>query len=176
MIDAVSTARQPACMVWGAIWLCRGGRIRRSPLVIMTRDTSARRHGYSSTSYIQALEEGLLPNYRVRQRFMQDNAPIHTLRVSRNWLQVHQINTINWPPYSPDLNPIEHLWWALKREAYRRNPNIDSINTTESWAEFEACLKAAWVAIPNTLIYTLITSMPRRIEACRLARGYQTKY
>ncbi|XP_014550456.1 hypothetical protein COCVIDRAFT_64639, partial [Bipolaris victoriae FI3] len=81
-----------------------------------------------------------------------------------------------WPPYSPDLNPIEHLWWALKREVYRLYPNIDNINTVDSWAEFQNCLKTAWVAIPDSLIHTLITSMPRRIEACRAARGYQTKY
>lgn len=142
----------------------------------MTRDITARRHGYTSNSYIAALEEGLLPYYRPGQLFMQDNSPIHTSQLSRNWLQLHQINTINWPPYSPDLNPIEHLWWALKREVYRLYPNIDNINTVDSWAEFQSCLKTAWVAIPDSLIHTLITSMPRRIEACRAARGYQTKY
>lgn len=176
MIEAVSTARQPARMVWGAIWMAEGGQIGRSPLVIMTRDTSAQRHGYTSNSYTQALEEGLLPIYKTGQPFMQDNAPIHKSNISKDWLDIHNINTIDWPPYSPDLNPIEHLWWALKKEVYRQNPDIDSIRSVESWVEFEDCLKRAWVAIPDELIHSLITSMPRRLDACRLARGYQTKY
>ena len=107
---------------------------------------------------------------------MQDNVPIHKSNISRDWLDIHNINTIDWPPYSPDLNPIEHLWWALKKEFYRQNPDIDSIRSVESWVEFEDCLKRAWVAIPDELIHSLIISMPRRLDACRLARGYQTRY
>ena len=40
---------------------------------------------------------------------MQDNASIHTSRLARDWLQEHGIEVTDWPPYSPDLNPIEHL-------------------------------------------------------------------
>jgi hypothetical protein len=43
-------------MVWGAIW--RGGK---SDIVVMIRDQTARRRGYTSLSYQQALTEGLLP-------------------------------------------------------------------------------------------------------------------
>jgi len=45
---------------------------------------------------------------------MQDNAPIHTANIIRNWLDEHSIPLVDWPPYSPVLNPIEHVWAKLK--------------------------------------------------------------
>ena len=53
--------------------------------------------------------KGLLPSYRTSQLFVQDNARIYTSRVVRTFLADHQITTLDWPAYSPDLNPIEHL-------------------------------------------------------------------
>ena len=69
----------------GYNWITPGGRAGRSPLVIMDRDTSARRNGYTARSYIQALEEGLRDNYKPGEWFMQDNAPIHTAQISKEW-------------------------------------------------------------------------------------------
>ena len=46
-------------MVWGMVW--RGDRF---PLVIMERDPDSKYNGYTSNSYIWALEEGLFPYYR----------------------------------------------------------------------------------------------------------------
>ena len=109
IITEVSTSRPPAQMVWGAIWLDKRGRPRRSPLVIMERDPDAPRNGYTARSYIAALEEGLLPHYRQSQLFMQDNARIHTSHAVRAFMAKHHITVMNWPPYSLDLNPIKHL-------------------------------------------------------------------
>ena len=108
---------------------------------------------------------------------MQDNAPIHTAGDSKEWLETHGVWTIEFPRYSPDLNPIEHLWWALKKKLHELYPEFDTIGDSEiEWARFEAGLTEAWAALPDSLIRTLITSMPRRLDAVRHARGFQTKY
>jgi hypothetical protein len=48
--------------------------------------------------------------------FQQDNARPHVARVCQDFLANHSINPLDWPPYSPDLSPMEHLW----NEVYRR--------------------------------------------------------
>jgi transposase len=170
MISQVSTGQKPAQMVWGAIWLDERGRPRRSPLVIMERDPNAPRGGYSSQSYINTLREGLLPHYRPSQLFMHDNARIHTSRAVRSFLRDHHINAINWPAYSPDLNPIERLWWALKKRMYKYYPQYNNFSIAEEeWEGFCEALKECWRSIPRRLIKQLIESMPRRIVAVRKA-------
>ena len=104
MVEEKETSQQPARMVWAAIWMTPGGKIGRSPLVIMTCDALAKRNGYTSLSYTRALEEGLRDYDRPGELLMQDNAPIHTAHRSREWLEVHGVHTTDWPPYSPNLN------------------------------------------------------------------------
>ena len=177
MITQVTTGKIKSQMVWGAIWLDERGHGRRSPLVIMERDTDAAGSGYTSQSYIQALRKGLLPSYRTSQLFVQDNARIHTSRAVRTFLADHQITTLDWPAYSPDLNPIEHLWWQLKRRMNKFYPQYNNYSETqEQWDGFCYALKDCWRRIPRRRIEQLITSMPRRLGACRAARGWQTKY
>ncbi|XP_071083894.1 uncharacterized protein [Haliotis cracherodii] len=40
----------------------------------------------------------------------EDNSLPHTARVTRDFLQQHNIQIMPRPALSPDLNPIEHLW------------------------------------------------------------------
>lgn len=159
-------------MVWAAVW-----RDGRSELIIMERDSNSRRQGYTARSYQKALEEGLLPVYDGIHRFQQDNARIHTSASSIEWLQVHAIEYIDWPAHSPDLNPIEHVWKALKERIISLFPHLRELNNNEvSRAELKRCMKEAWAAIPQSLIQRLIESLPRRLEAVIRARGYYTKY
>src|SRR5690242_10071341 len=97
--------------------------------------------------------------------------------VVREFLETYGIHIIEWPLYSLDLNPIEHLWWALKRLLYKQYPQITTISyTKEDWDQFTEALKDCWRRIPSRLIEKLILGMPRRLNACRQARGYQTRY
>ena len=52
---------------------------------------------------------------------MQDNAPIHTTKKVRLWFEMHRVEVMEWPPYSPDLNLIKHLWYRLKELVFKRH-------------------------------------------------------
>ncbi|UYV82428.1 hypothetical protein LAZ67_21002074 [Cordylochernes scorpioides] len=45
--------------------------------------------------------------------YQQDNARPHTARISQQALQ--DVQMLPWPPYSPDLSPIEHGWDIIGR-------------------------------------------------------------
>jgi hypothetical protein len=106
-------------MIWGAIF---GGGC--TDLFKMNRDPNSKRNGYSRWSYLEALQTNL-PQIMIEDWiFMHDNAPIHIAYNAQNWLCDNDINTMDWPPYSPDLNPIEHAWAKLKEM-------IDRLHTSQ---------------------------------------------
>jgi transposase len=39
-------------------------------------------------------------------------------------LAAHDVVLENWPPYSPDRNPIEHVWRILKEKAQYMYPDL----------------------------------------------------
>jgi hypothetical protein len=102
--------------------------------------------------------------------FQQDNDPKHTSRLAHQWFANNGIEVLDWPAQSPDLNPIEHLWWHLKRRLneYETEPN----GIQELWERVEK----EWNAIPTQICLDLIESMPRRIAAVSKARGGYTTY
>jgi hypothetical protein len=159
-------------MVWGAIW--KGGR---SHLVIMERDEEAPRNGYSARSYRTALKEGLLPYYQPWMRFMQDNAPIHKEEATMAWFLQHGIELLDWPPHSPDLNPIEHVWKALKQMITKMHPEIRYLKKNQAHIQkLKEWMVEAWYAIEQGHIDNLIDSWPRRLRECIRAKGYYTHY
>ncbi|GFX52434.1 retrovirus-related Pol polyprotein from transposon 297 [Trichonephila clavipes] len=54
--------------------------------------------------------------------FMDDNARLHRANIVDECLQSEDIPRMDWPAYSPDLNPIEHVWDMLGRRIAARQP------------------------------------------------------
>ncbi|GFV54738.1 transposable element Tcb1 transposase [Trichonephila clavipes] len=54
--------------------------------------------------------------------FMDDNARPHHANIVDECLQSKDITRMDWPAYSPDLNPIEHVWDMLGRRIAARQP------------------------------------------------------
>ena len=126
--------------------------------------------------YTSILDDYLLPTikyYKLKRNklfFQQDGDSKHTSKAARKWLNDNKITILEWPPQSPDLNPIEHLWHHLKRRLanYKTEPR----GILELWERVEA----EWDKIPTDVCINLIESMPRRIEALLKAKGKNTKY
>ena len=88
-------------MMWGCF---QGNKL--GPLVLCPEGRM------NSTKYCSVLQEYFLPfwdNLDYGSIFMQDGAPPHSSKYTKSWQEEHGISTMDWPPQSPDLNPIENL-------------------------------------------------------------------
>ena len=87
---------------------------------------------------------------------MDDNARPHRARIVEQFLQENHINRMDWPPKSPDMNIIEHVWSRLKLLVCSREHVLETLDQLR-----EAILQE-WENIPQEFINTLVGSMPRR--------------
>ncbi|GFX11871.1 transposable element Tcb2 transposase [Trichonephila clavipes] len=102
--------------------------------------------------------------------FMDDNAPCHRTVAAEQLLESEDIERMDWPARSPDLNPIEHVWDFLgRRLADRTLPPV-------TIRELRLALQDECAAMPQQLIVTLILSMGRRCETCLPVRGDHIPY
>jgi hypothetical protein len=94
--------------------------------------------------------------------FLQDNAPTHSAHVTRKWLHDHGITYLDFPPYSPDLNPIENVWQHVEKRVEKRLPKTVD--------ELQDVIAEEWMNTPKELLIKLAHSMPKRcldvVAAC----------
>jgi transposase len=71
---------------------------------------------FNSESYIAFLKT-VLKQATQRLFLVQDGARYHTSKLTKQFFQAHanRLTVVQLPSYSPDYNPIEYLWRALKR-------------------------------------------------------------
>lgn len=77
---------------------------------------------FDSFKYLELLDQVAFPSIETQFGsvenivFMQDNARIHTARIVRDYLAERNIQVLNHPPKSPDLNLIENIWAIMERD------------------------------------------------------------
>lgn len=89
-------------------------------------------------------------------RLQQDGATAHTSRRTMKFLRKRCKVLKNWPPNSPDLNPIEHLWSILD-VLLRASPP----NTIE---QLKATVVSEWNKLSFELLHNLVASMEGRLQ------------
>jgi transposase len=160
------------------IWAAFSGHARSSAIIV-PRDPISARNGCTSRGYLDIIKEHLPPLLINDDAvFMQDNAPIHTAGIIKDWFGTQHIDVMPWPPYSPDLNCIEHAWPPLKEGVYAVYPDIESLRGGKAHIEAElgkAC-SASWAQIPEEHFVNLVKSVEKRRDAVLRARGGYTKY
>jgi transposase len=102
--------------------------------------------------------------------FQQDNAPIHTSHQAKEYLAEANIDVLEWPANSPDLNIIEDIWAYINRRlsTYRKDPRT----LDELWER----VQDIWTTIPIETIHNLYASLPRRMQMVYKNRGGNTRY
>ncbi len=102
--------------------------------------------------------------------FQQDNAPCHKAQIISDWFLEHdnEFTLLKWPPQSPDLNPIEHIWDVEEREIH-----IMVVQPTNLQQLCDAIM-SIWTKISEECFQHLFEPVPRRIKAVLKAKGVQT--
>lgn len=99
--------------------------------------------------------------------FQQDNDPKHTAKLCQNYLKSKEnesvLEIMEWPPQSPDINPIELLWEELDRKVKSMRPTGES--------EMFECLKLAWETLEARTYQKLVERLPRICAALIKAKG-----
>ena len=176
MVTTYKKGKDICVMVWACFWGMKDG-IGRSELFLLDRDFESKKNGYSANSYLAVLEDQLPKCWEPGLIFMQDNASIHTAKKVKQWFEDAAIPIVDWPPYSPDLNPIEQAWVHLKKKVLEMHPELEEMGTGENAIEaLETALIEAWDALPDSLFESLLESMEKRRDAVIAAKGWHTKY
>jgi transposase len=102
----------------------------------------------------------------------RDNLSVHRSARATTYLGSREANvireTIPWPSYSPDLNPVENLWAVLKNNIRKRQPR-----TLE---ELRNMIYEEWDDLSEDYVQSLCSSIYDRIDMCIENEGNRINY
>ena len=93
---------------------------------------------------------------------MEDNAACHDSDWTNQERRAEGISKVDWPPNSPDFNPIEKVWTLMKRRIQRRR-GLERITTI---GEMKCVLKEEWEKITIDEINAQISLLPKTMMSC----------
>ena len=127
----------------------------------------------TSESYREILENNLLKSVEKLGMsddwiFQHDNDPKHRAAIIANWLNRNEVERLDWPSFSPDLNPIEHLWDEVECQLKKKQ--------AKSQNELKESLIEVWYGIELPTLKKLVDSVGNRLNEVIRTKGYPTRY
>lgn len=165
-------SKQDSIMIWGGI-LGLGGK---KAMVIWEREDWGT---ITAKTYVDhVLVPVIWPMWywesvqnRCNLWLMEDGASAHRAKLTRAYREYFRIPCLQWPPSSPDLNPIENIWNILKNRLNARNPR------PKGKEEVKRALLEEWeFNIKECDILKFVDSIPERIQAVIDANGGHTRW
>lgn len=160
----VSRSQKPASlMVWAAI--TSNGK---TPLHFVDPGVKIDQIYYRK----RILEGTLLPWARhhfgdKQWTFQQDSAPSHRAKLTQTWCSNNFpafINCEQWPPYSPDINPLDYSIWSIleSKACAKSHKNLELLKRD---------LMSAWNDIDEETLRRICEKFPERLKAIVKAKG-----
>ncbi len=103
-----------------------------------------------------------------RRWLLHDNDKKFKSKLVTDWLFSNGVQVLDFPPYSPDLNPIENLWKTLARAV--------EDHACDTVLGLQDAVAEEWDNIDQQQLRNLVASMPQRCAAVIAAAGWHTKY
>ncbi|CAD5212155.1 unnamed protein product [Bursaphelenchus okinawaensis] len=99
--------------------------------------------------------------------FQQDSAPAHKAKPTQEWCRAHfpdYITSAEWPPYSPDLNPMDYSIWSIleARVCCRRHQTLESL---------KQALIEEWDKLSPQDLRSIAENFVKRLRLCVAAKG-----
>ncbi|KAL4480962.1 hypothetical protein ABPG72_020143 [Tetrahymena utriculariae] len=144
------------CMVWAAIHL-------NGPVDIQIVEGKL-----DQEKYIQVLTEFMKKAKNIKyDYFVQDNAPSHRGKKVLDFFKQKRINLLPWASQSPDANPIELVWNALKQQLSK------IIQTCRDFDHFKEKIREVFETDKSVLqcIQNSINNLPKKLQQIIDSKG-----
>ena len=82
----------------------------------------------NSLFFEEWFEKHLIPELPQEAVIVMDNASFHRKKRLYEMAERYKVKVIFLPPYSPELNPIEHFWHWLKKKISDLLPNFKKLD------------------------------------------------
>lgn len=150
-------------MVWGGIH--QNGLI---PLVFINKGVKINQKVYQEEILEAVLKPWAQNSFSGRHwTFQQDSAPAHRARTTVDWLTANCpafISPQEWPPYSPDLNPMDYSVWSI----LETRVHASQCRTLE---ELKKVILKEWAGISSETTAGICQNFLKRLKNCISKKG-----
>jgi len=150
-------------MVWAGI--CATGK---TPLIFVNPGVKINKEYYLNEILQRVVQPWARSHFGQREWiFQQDSAPAHKAKEVQDWCTNHFpgfIRASEWPPYSPDLNPMDYSVWSIleARACAKPHKSLESLRRS---------LEREWSKLSVQELRRICENFSVRLKLCIKAGG-----